>query len=243
MEPEPLRALCWNVGMGSPLRQGSRHGRAWAWVTGHRPAPDVLLLQQVIPGRFADGWPIAWSRPFDSRGCRAAVAARPGWLVEPVEVSRPAWARWRGRSVVAAARVGPPEGPSWTVASAHVGFDDSATRWLRHLVTELSQADGLVVIGGDFNQPVNRNPRESRMFDAAALAGFHFVCGSGDEVLPTTERSQTDHLWVRGVDTAHVDWRVDATVQAGENPLAEHAALWLTAWPAASVAASPEAAG
>jgi hypothetical protein len=234
----PLRALSWNVGMGSPLPQGERHERAWRWVSGHRPLPDVLLLQQVIPGRFANGWPVAWGPVFDSRGCRVAVAARPGWTVEPIEIARPSWARWQGRSVVVGARVGPPGGPPWTVVSAHVGYDDSATRWLRHLVTELSWVDGPVMIGGDFSQPVNRTPRQSRMFEAAAFAGFHFVCGSGEELLPTTEQSQTDHLWVRGVDTAHLDWRIDATVQAGPDPLAGHAALWFTGWPVAAVAES-----
>lgn len=235
---EPIRALSWNVGMGSPLPQGERHERAWAWVVGHQPPPDVLLLQQVIPGRFANGWPVAWGPVFDSRGCRVAVAARPGWTVSPVDIRRPTWARWKGRSVVAAATVAPPDGPSWTVVSAHVGYDDSATRWMRHLVAELAGVEGPVMIGGDFNQPVNRTPRQSRMFDAAALAGFHFVCGPGDELLPTTERSQTDHLWIRGADLAHLDWQIDTTVQAGDAPLANHAALWLTSWPATGEAAA-----
>lgn len=230
----PLRALSWNVGMGSPLPQGERHDRAWEWVAGHQPLPDVLLLQQVIPGRFANGWPVAWGREIDKRGSRVAIAAAPGWVVDPIDIEYPNWARWHGRSSVVAATVSSPDSPSWTVACAHVGFDDSATRWVRHLVTELSWVDGPILIGGDFQQPLRTPPRTSRMYEAAAFAGFHFVCGSGEELLPTVASSQTDHLWVRGVDTEHLDWQIDATVQSGPDPLAEHAALWMTGWPAES---------
>jgi len=220
--------------MGSPMPLAGRVERAWSWITARTPLPEVLLLQQVLPGRFADGWPVAWGHEVGAptapqepaRDARAAVAAPPGTVVDPVTIPRPSWARWGGTSSVAAARV-----HGWTFASIQVGPDESGTRWLRYVIGALADVTGPVVLGGDFNRPVDAVPAASRMFDAARLAGYQFVCGSGEELLPTTERSQTDHLWVRGADPWGTDWAIDASVRSGDDPLSSHAALWLTARP------------
>lgn len=223
-----LRVLSWNVGMGSPLPQGDRHAAAWAWVTARTPLPDVLLLQQVVPGRFADGWPVAWGATVDELGSRAAVAARPGLVVTPLDLGVPVGTRRGSASGTAAAVVAVPGGPAWTFVSVSVAYDDSGTRWVRHLVRELANAAGPVVLGGDLNRPVARPPRHSRLFGAAAAAGFDFVCGTGVDVLATTETSQTDHLWVRGAGGSPADWSIDSSVRLGPAPLATHSALWLS---------------
>lgn len=174
-----MKVLCWNMAAAFGYNK-ERHAEAWAWLNDQ--APDVALLQEVVPHEDAlRGWGTVVFRPkYKNWGC--AVLVRAGryeaWEPTPQE----AWLRRIGGAACVAKPVDP-RGIWWaSVHSDAASFEEINKRypeWYRDLpsrdsilrcsesdlweieviASELSAVlkDSHFVVGGDLNS--------ARLFD------------------------------------------------------------------------------